>query len=59
MMDYCAWCGKWREVYAWKKCIDQDDKGNEIHAPICEDCYEFVTCPIEEEEPLTLEVESK
>jgi len=64
-MDYCAWCGKWKEVHAWRECIGQDYDGGEIHAPICRDCYEFVTgtCPelntIEEEEPLTFEVESK
>ena len=57
MMAYCAWCGNWKQVYAWKECIEIDYDGAELHAPICKDCYEFVTgtCPelnTVKEEPL-------
>ena len=47
MMAECAWCGEWKEVYAWKEAVDIDKNGGEVHAPICKDCYEFVTgtCP--------------
>jgi len=35
------------KVYAWKECVEIDYDGGELHAPICKDCYEFVTgtCP--------------
>ena len=39
MKEECAWCGEVKEVYGWKESIDQDKKGNEIHAPICKDCF--------------------
>lgn len=47
MKAECAWCGKWKEVHAWQECVEQDYDGGEVHAPICKDCYEFVTgtCP--------------
>lgn len=39
MKAECAWCGKWKEVYAWKESVAQDYDGAEVHAPICKDCY--------------------
>ncbi len=35
----CEWCGKWKKGYAWRECVDQDDKGNELHDAMCKECY--------------------
>ena len=33
----CGWCGETKEVYAYME--GEDDKGNVLPIPQCEECY--------------------